>query len=121
MVFVALGVAAPALKGRRWLEDMPQWSSAGLTARREVIESEDELVALVADVGGAVTERRWLHCDLLVPLALTFIGIKDLEREREERAYSFTEDLLMQMVYERREKGEKDRKREGRCTVPGIS
>lgn len=84
MVFVALGVAAAALEGRRRLEDVPQRPSAGLTAGREVVEGEDELVAFVADVGGAVAERRWLHYDLLVPLALTFIGIKDLERQSEK-------------------------------------
>lgn len=78
---MALGVAAAALEGGRRLEDVPQRPGAGLAAGREVVEREDELVALVADVGGAVAERRGLHYDLLLPLALTFVGVQDLERE----------------------------------------
>ena len=86
VVFVALCVAAAALEGRRGLEDVPQRPSAGLAAGREVIEGEDELVALVADVGSAVAKRHGLHHDLLFPLALTFIGIEDLDRGRRANA-----------------------------------
>lgn len=77
---MALGVTAAALEGRRGLEDVPQWPSAGLAAGREVIEGEDELMALVADVGGAIAKRRGLHYDLLFPFALTFVGVQDLGR-----------------------------------------
>lgn len=48
-----------------------------------MIESEDELVALVADVGGAIAVWRGLHYNLLVTLALAFIGIQDLEYPRD--------------------------------------
>lgn len=78
MVLVALGAAAAALEGGRGLENMPQGAGADLAAGREVVEGEDELVALVADVGGPVTERRGLHYDLLVALDLAFVGVQDL-------------------------------------------
>lgn len=81
MVFVALCVAAAALKGRRGLEDMPQRPSASLAARGEVIESEDELMALMVNVGGAITIWRLLHYNLLFTLTLAFIGIQDLGKE----------------------------------------
>lgn len=79
---MALGVAAPALQGRRRLEDVPQRPGAGLAAGGEVVERRDELVALVADVGGPVAVRRRLHDDLLVPLDLAFVGVQDLGEER---------------------------------------
>lgn len=45
-----LGVAATTLK--RWwrLEDVPQRPGADLTVGWEMVEGDDELVALVADV-----------------------------------------------------------------------
>lgn len=58
---------------------MPQGASAGFTARGEVVEGEDELVALVTDVRGSVSERRLLHYNLLVTLTLAFVGVQDLE------------------------------------------
>lgn len=61
---------------------MPQWPSAGLAAGWEVVESEDELVALVADVGGTVTIRRGLHNNLRFTLYLTFIGVQNLGQEK---------------------------------------
>ncbi len=82
MVFVALGVAAAALKGRRGLENVPQGPSAGLTAGGEVVESEDKLMALVADVGRPITIWRGLHYNLLVAFNLAFIGIQDLGKEK---------------------------------------
>lgn len=75
---MALGVAAAALKGRRGLEDVPQGAGADLAAGREVVEGEDELVALVADVRGSFAERRGLHYDLLVAFNLAFVSIQDL-------------------------------------------
>lgn len=75
VVLVALGVAAAALEGRRGLEDVPQGAGADLTAGREVVEGEDELVALVANVGGSFSERRGLHHDLLVALNLAFVSV----------------------------------------------
>lgn len=78
MVLVALGVAAAALERRRRLEDVPQGPRAGLAAGREVVEREDELVALVADVGGTLAVRRGLRCRLLVTLALALVGVQDL-------------------------------------------
>lgn len=44
-----------------------------------MIEREDELMALVADVGGAIAIWRGLHYNLLISLTLAFIGIQDLE------------------------------------------
>lgn len=75
MVLVALGVAAAALEGRRGLEDVPQGAGADLAAGREVVEGEDELVALVANVRVSFTERRGLHRDLLVAFNLAFISV----------------------------------------------
>lgn len=72
---MALGVAAAALEGRRGLEDVPQGAGADLTAGREVVEGEDELVALVANVGGSFPERRGLHHDLLVAFNLAFVSV----------------------------------------------
>lgn len=77
---MALGVAAAALEGRRRLEHVPQRPSARLTAGREVVQGEDELVTLVADVGGTVPFR--LRYDLRFALDLAFIGIQDLEEEK---------------------------------------
>lgn len=79
VVFVDLGVTAAALEGRRRLENVPQGPSAGLAAGGEVVESEDELVALVADVGGTIPIRCGLHYNLLVAFNLAFIGIQDLK------------------------------------------
>lgn len=78
VVLVALGVAAPALEGRRGLEDLPQGARADLAAGREVVEGEDELVALVADVRGSFAKRRLLHHDLLVAFNLALVGVQDL-------------------------------------------
>lgn len=75
---MALGVAAAALKGWRGLENVPQGPRAGLTAGGEVVESEDELVALVADVGGTLAVRRGLDYDFVIALALPFVGVQDL-------------------------------------------
>lgn len=75
---MALGVAAAALEGRRGLEDMPQGASADLTAGREVVEGEDELVALVANIRGSFTKRRLLHYDLLIAFDLAFVSVQDL-------------------------------------------
>lgn len=63
---------------------MPQGPSAGLAAGWEVVESEDELVALVADVG-TVTIRRGLHNNLRFPFYLTFIGVQNLGQEKERK------------------------------------
>lgn len=76
---MTLDMAAAALEGRRRLKDVPQRPGARLAARGEVIEREDELVALVADVGGALAEGRGLHEDLLIALALALVGVQDLE------------------------------------------
>lgn len=82
---MALGVAAAALEGRRRLEDVPERTSAGLAAGGEVVEREDELVALVADVGGTVAVRRGLHHHLLVALALALVGVQDLRKQRSRK------------------------------------
>lgn len=78
---MALGVAAAALQSRWRFEHVPQRPRAGLTAGREVVEGEDELVALVADVGGALSGRQWLCRRLLVTLALALVGVQDLREE----------------------------------------
>lgn len=75
---MALGVAAAALEGRRGLEDVPQGAGADLAAGREVVEGEDELVALVANIRGSFTKRRLLHYDLLVAFDLAFVSVQDL-------------------------------------------
>lgn len=82
---MALGVAAAALEGWRGLENVPQGPSTGLTAGGKVVQSEDELVALVADVGGAVTIRGGLHCKLLFTFNLAFIGIQDLGKDKKRK------------------------------------
>lgn len=82
---MALGATAAALKGWRGLENMPQGPSAGLAAGWEVVQSDYELMALVADVGGTFAKCRWLNCDLLIPFDLAFIGIQDLWKERRGR------------------------------------
>lgn len=79
VVFVALGVAATALEGRWGLENMPQGPSASLTAGGKVVESEDELMSLMADVGGTISIRCWFNNNLLVTFTLGFIGIQDLK------------------------------------------
>lgn len=79
---MALGVAAAALKCWRGLEHAPQGPRADLTVGGEVVESEDELVALVADVGRrAITVRCWLYYTLLFTFALAFVGIQNLGSE----------------------------------------
>lgn len=78
VVLVALGVAAAALECRRRLEDVPQGPRAGLAAGREVVQGEDELVALVADVGGPLAVRHRLRGRLLVTLALALVSVQDL-------------------------------------------
>lgn len=88
VVFVALGVAAAALEGRRGLENVPQGSSTSLTAGGEVVESEDELVSLMADVGGTIAMRCLLDNNLLVSFTLGFIGIQDLEEDTSLSAVS---------------------------------
>lgn len=75
---MALGVAAAALEGRRGLEDVPQGAGADLAAGREVVEGEDELVALVANIRGSFSKRRLLHYDLLIAFDLAFVSIQDL-------------------------------------------
>lgn len=75
---MALGVAAAALEGRRGLEDVPQGAGADLAAGREVVEGEDELVALVANIRGSFTKRRLLHYDLLIAFDLAFVSVQDL-------------------------------------------
>lgn len=79
---MALGVAATALEGRRGFKNIPQGPGADLTAGREVVESEDELMALVRDEGGAIHKRPRIHCHLLITFNLAFIGIQDLGKER---------------------------------------
>ena len=82
VIFVALGVAATALEGRRGFKNVPQGPGADLTAGREVVESGDELMALVRDEGGAIHKRPRIHCQLLITFNLAFIGIQDLGKER---------------------------------------
>lgn len=82
VIFVALDVAATALQGGRRFEDVPQGACAGLTAGGEVIQGEDELVALVVDVGRAVAVRRRLHYHLLFALTLALVVVQDLEYPR---------------------------------------
>lgn len=78
VVLVALGVAAAALEGRRRLEDVPQRAGADLAAGREVVEGDDELVALVANVRGSFTKWRLLHYDRLIAFNLAFVSVQDL-------------------------------------------
>lgn len=116
VVFVALGVAAAALEGRRGLEDVPQWPSADLAARGEVIESEDELVAFVADIGGAIAIRCGLHYNLLFTFALAFISIQDLDKKEWESS-------RIRELYRLREGEGAERKeyKKGSSSLPGIS
>lgn len=80
MVFVALDVAAPALQSRRRLEHVPQRLGARLAVGGEVIKRGDELVALVADVAGLLSDGQWLHGKLWLLFTLTLIGIQNLDR-----------------------------------------
>lgn len=80
MVFVALNVATPAFQSRRRLEHIPQRLGARLAVGGEVVERGDELVALVADVAGLLSNGQWLHRKLWLLFAFPFIGIKNLER-----------------------------------------
>lgn len=79
VVLVALDVAAPALQSRRRLEHVPQWLGARLTVGGEVVERGNELVALMADVAGLLSNGQWLHGKLRLLFALALIGIKNLE------------------------------------------
>lgn len=104
---MALCVAAAALEGRRRLENVPQRPSASFAAGGEVVESDDELVALVADVRGTITIRCGLHHNLLSSFYLAFIGVQDLGKEK-----NFIKDLLREIVLavcERRESGQKEK------------
>ncbi|MEQ2203328.1 hypothetical protein XENOCAPTIV_028669 [Xenoophorus captivus] len=93
VVFVVLGMAAAALKGRRRLEDIPQGPRADLTAGGEVVQGDDELVAFVADVRGAFVGRG-LHHGLLVTFALALIGIQDLKEKGKAMKCGAIKDLL---------------------------
>lgn len=77
---MALDMAAPALQGRRWLEDMPQRLGASLAVGREVIQCGDELMAFVWETVGLVALRNRLHVRLLP--ALSLVGIQNLNTER---------------------------------------
>lgn len=79
MVLVALDVAAPALESGRRLEHVPQRLGARLAVGGEVVQRGDELVALVADVAGLLSDGQRLHGKLWLLFALALIGIKDLE------------------------------------------
>lgn len=79
MVLMALDMAASALERGRRFEDVPQRTGTGLAARREVVQSGDELVALVVDVRQTLAVRHRLHRRLLITFALTFVGVQDLE------------------------------------------
>lgn len=112
MVFVTLNAAAAALKGRRWLENVPQGASADLAAGWEVVQSEYKLVALVADVWGSFTEWRGLHYNLLITFNLAFIGIQDLGEGKKNFVWFFwisksDVSFLMQIL---RKKGGTDEK-----------
>lgn len=76
VVLVALDVAASALQSRRRLEHVPQRLGARLAVGREVIERGNELVTLVADVAGLLSDG--LHRKLRFLFTFTFIRIKDL-------------------------------------------
>lgn len=80
---MALSVAAATLKGGWGLENVPQGPSARLAAGGEVVQSQDELVALVADVGGTIAIRCGLHHNLLFTFNLSFIGVQDLGKKKE--------------------------------------
>lgn len=81
VIFVAFDVAAPALQGGWRLEDVPQRLGARLAVGGEVVKCWDELVALVADVTGLLSNRQRLHWKLRLFFALAFIGIENLEQE----------------------------------------
>lgn len=80
MILMALDVAAPTLQSRRRLEHVPEGLGAGFTVGGEVIECGDELVAFVADVARLFPDRQRLHWNVRLLLALSLVGIKDLER-----------------------------------------
>lgn len=82
VVLVALDVAASALQSRRRLEHVPQRLGACLTVGGEVVEGGDELVALVADVARLLSNGQRLG-KLWLLFALALIGVKDLERGRD--------------------------------------
>lgn len=91
---MALSVAAATLEGWRGLENMPQGPSTGLAAGWEVVQSQDELVALVADVGGTIAIRCGLYYNLLFTFNLSFIGVQDLEKN--EGKFSFFGKLIQE-------------------------
>lgn len=79
VVLVALNVAAPALQSGRRLEHVPQRLGARLAVGGEVVERGNELVTLVADVAGLLSDG--LHRKLWFLFTFSFIGIKDLGSE----------------------------------------
>lgn len=58
-----------------------------------MVERWNELVALVADVGGTIAERRGLHHNPLIAFALAFVGVQDLGK-RKKGSSIFTGDSL---------------------------
>lgn len=85
VVLVALGVASAALEGRWGLKDVPEGAGAHLAAGREVVEGEDELVALVANVRRPFAKGRLLHDDLLIALDLALVSVQDLTKKKDKR------------------------------------
>ena len=81
VVLVALDVAASALQGGRWLEHVPQRLGAGLAVGGEMVECGNELVALVADVAGLLSNGKRLNWKLWLLLAFSLVGIQDLYRD----------------------------------------
>lgn len=73
---MALHVAAAALQGGRWLEDVPEGLGAGLAVGGEVVERGDKFVALVGQTVGLVALGGCLHLHLLS--TFTLVGIQDL-------------------------------------------
>lgn len=79
VVLVALDVAAPALQSRWRFEHVPQRLGARLAVGGEVVQCGDELMALVADVAGLLSNGQRLHRKLRLLFALALVGIKNLE------------------------------------------
>ena len=54
-----------------------------------MIEGRDELVALVADVGGVFTKQQgqWLRREFLLALTFPFIGIQDLKKKEKRQGH----------------------------------
>lgn len=74
-------MTAAALDGRRGLEDVPQGLVASLTVGGEVIESDNKLVAFVADEIVPVDVGSGFHCGFLLSFALAFVVVEDLHRK----------------------------------------